>query len=287
MLPFTEKVQGFMGSGEDYNEAEIVIVGLPMDYTVSFRPGARMGPQRIRSVSVCLEEYSVCLDRSLADKKYVDCGDMELPFGNVTESLNRIEIVTAKILADGKLPFFLGGEHLVSYSTIKAVAQKYPDLAVLHFDAHADLRADYLQESLSHATVMRKVVELIGGQNLFQFGIRSGTAEEFAFARRHTNLFVDKLLEPLKTVCQQLGTRPVYVSLDIDLVDPAYAPGTGTPEPGGCSSVEILEAVRLLAGLSIVGFDLVEVSPVYDQNDRTALLAAKIVREAILCFNSR
>jgi len=284
LLPYTERSLGFMGSIEDYSRADAAIVGLPMDYTVSFRPGTRMGPHHIRTVSVGIEEYSVYLGRDLADKKYIDCGDVELPFGNVPESLNRIETVTASILADGKLPLMLGGEHLVSYPVIKAVAKEHPGLAVLHFDAHADLRTDYLGESLSHATVMRKVAELIGGSNLFQFGIRSGTRDEFTYAREHTNLFVDKVLEPLQEVRLQLGKRPVYVSLDIDVVDPAYAPGTGTPEPGGCSAVEILRAIHLLDGLNIVGFDLVEVSPVYDQNDRTSLLAAKIVREAILCF---
>jgi agmatinase len=284
LLPYTERSLGFMGSMEDYSRADVAIVGLPMDYTVSFRPGARMGPHQIRTVSVGLEEYSVYLGRDLADKRYVDCGDVELPFGNVPESLNRIEAVAARILADGKLPLMLGGEHLVSYPVIKAVADRFPGLAVLHFDAHADLRSDYLGESLSHATVMRKVAELIGGRNLFQFGIRSGTRDEFAYARQHTNLYVDQILEPLPEVCQFLGNRPVYVSLDIDVVDPAYAPGTGTPEPGGCSAVEILRAVHQLEKLNVVGFDLVEVAPVYDQNDRTSLLAAKIVREALLSF---
>lgn len=284
MHQFIEKSLGFMGSRERYEEADIVIIGLPMDYTVSFRPGTRMGPQQVRTVSIGLEEYSVYLDRDLADSRYYDAGDVILPFGNVTESLRRIEEVAGQLLADGKKPIFIGGEHLVSYPLVKAVAAKYSDLAVVHFDAHADLREDYLDEVLSHATVIRRICDTIGSRNVYQFGIRSGTREEFAFAKANTNTYVDQMLGPLGQVISALRGRPVYVTLDIDVVDPAYAPGTGTPEPGGCSARDILKAIHQLGELHIVGFDLVEVSPIYDTNDQTALLAAKLVREAILSF---
>ncbi|KNZ70956.1 agmatinase [Thermincola ferriacetica] len=274
----------FMGSATTYEEANTVIIGIPMDFTVSFRPGTRMGPQAVRNVSYGLEEFSFYCAKDLADYSYFDWGDINLPFGNVPGSLDRIEQVVAGVLKDGKFPILIGGEHLVSYPIVKQVYNKYPDLVVLHFDAHADLRADYLGEVWSHATVMRKVAELIGGHNLYQFGIRSGTREELAYARENTNLFMDDVVASLKGAMEEFHNRPVYVTLDIDVIDPAFAPGTGTPEPGGCSSKEIIEAVDLMADLNVVGFDIVEVSPVFDQSERTSLLAAKLIREAILGF---
>jgi agmatinase len=255
-----------------------------MDFTVSFRPGTRMGPQQIRTVSYGIEEYSVYLNRDLADKSYFDLGDMNLPFGNVEGSLTVIEDVTRRLLTDKKFPILLGGEHLVTYPIIKAFKEQYQDLVVIHFDAHADLRLDYAGEPNSHATVMRKVAQMIEPKNLYQFGIRSGTRDEFQYAKENTNMFIDRVIEPLKQIIPILGQRPVYVSLDIDVVDPAYAPGTGTPEAGGCSSREIIEAIHELGAANIVGFDLVEVSPATDQSERTSLLAAKIIREAILSF---
>ncbi|HOV80078.1 MAG TPA: agmatinase, partial [Bacillota bacterium] len=246
MLDFVERHKGFMGSVEDYESAEIVLVGAPMEFTVSFRSGTWQGPQKIRQVSYGLEEYSVDLDRDLAGYSYFDAGDVVLPFGTVGENLRRIGRTAAQILRDGKLPLFLGGEHLISLAVIEAVYKKYPGLAVVHFDAHADLREEYLGERFSHATVMRRVAELIGGKNLYQFGVRSGTREEFEFARSNTNMYIKKLAGPLSGNITLLEGRPVYVSIDIDVVDPAYAPGTGTAEPGGCSAEEILQAVRML-----------------------------------------
>lgn len=284
MLELVERCTGFMGSTDRYDQAQIVLLGAPMDLTVSFRPGTRQGPQKVRQVSFGLEEYSVDLDRDLADYGYYDAGDVSLSFGAAQESLRRIGLAVAEILAGGKFPLVLGGEHLISFAVIKEVAQTYPGLAVVHFDAHADLREEYLGESFSHATVMRRVTELVGGKNLYQFGIRSGTRDEFVFARQHTNLFAGEVVQPLRSVVPDLKGRPVYVSLDIDVVDPAYAPGTGTAEPGGCSVKEIIQAVHLLGELNVVGFDLVEVSPLYDPSERTSLLAAKLVREAILSF---
>lgn len=284
MLDLVERSTGFIGSAGEYERAGIVLVGAPMDITVSFRTGARQGPQQVRQVSQGLEEYSVDLDRDLSEYYYYDAGDVILPFGTVEESLRRISLVAGEILGCGKFPLFLGGEHLISFSVIKEAANTYPGLAVIHIDAHADLRDEYLGECFSHATVMRRVAELIGGKNIFQFGIRSGARDEFEFARNNTNMYLNKVVEPIAENIHQLKGRPVYVSLDIDVVDPAYAPGTGTAEPGGCTSKEIIHAVHLLGQLDVVGFDLVEVSPVYDPSQRTAILAAKLVREAILSF---
>lgn len=287
MFHLLDQYAGFIGSSPDYQSSRLVLVGAPMDFTVSFRAGTRQGPQSIRQVSVGLEEYSVMLDRDLADYTYYDAGDIVLPFGHVAESLARIGMVVEQILRDDKFPLVLGGEHLISLPVIQQVAAKYPGLKLLHFDAHADLREDYMGQTLSHASVIRRAVDLVGGRNVYQFGIRSGTREEFAFAKQNTNLFVGKVLEPLKKVLPELAGHPVHITLDIDVVDPAYAPGTGTAEPGGCSAAEILEAIYLMKDLNVVGFDLVEISPVYDHSERTAILGSKLVREAILAFGPK
>lgn len=273
----------FMGSLENYGEASAVLVGAPMDYTCSFRPGARFGPQRIRQVSTGLEEYSVYLGRSLEEVSFFDSGDLDLPIGNVKESLDIIGKAAEEILSDKKFPIFLGGEHLISVPVIRKVYEKYgDDLVVLHFDAHADLRDSYLGCGDSHASAIRRLMDFMPGKNIMQFGIRSGTREEFSFAVQNTNMYRFDVIEPLRKVIPAIGERPVYVTLDIDVVDPAYANGTGTPEPGGISSRELIEAVLLLKDLNLAGFDLVEVSPPYDASDRTALLAAKVVREILL-----
>jgi agmatinase len=287
LLDLLERGPVFMGSIDNFERSEVVLIGAPMEVTVSFRPGTRKGPEQIRLVSPGLEEYSLDLNRDLADCCYYDAGDVVLSPGTLQESLRRIGAVTAKVLSSSKFPLVIGGEHLVSLAVIKEVARVYPELAVIQLDAHADLREDYLGERYSHATVMRRVADLVGGENIYQLGIRSGTREEIEFGRKHTNLFFNELIQPLQEIIPLLKGRPVYVTLDIDVVDPAYAPGTGAAEPCGCTSREIIRALHLLGGINVVGFDLVEVSPVYDFSERTALLAAKLVREAILSFSRR
>ncbi|TYQ15390.1 UNVERIFIED_CONTAM: agmatinase [Acetivibrio alkalicellulosi] len=273
----------FMSSTDTYEEASIVLVGVPMDFTCSFRPGTRFGPQKIREVSIGIEEYSIYMDRSLNDSFFYDSGDLDLPIGNVEKSLEIIEEAAGEIINDKKFPLFIGGEHLISVPVIKKVYEKYGDeLLLVHFDAHADLRCDYLGCPNSHASAIRRVIDFMPSKNIFQFGIRSGTKEEFDFARNNTNMHTLEVFEPLKASIEKLKGRPVYFTLDIDVVDPAYANGTGTPEPGGVSSNELIKSVNLLKELNIVGFDLVEVSPHYDLSDRTAFLAAKIIRDIIL-----
>ncbi|MFZ5633451.1 MAG: agmatinase [Bacillota bacterium] len=281
---FTETFSGFLGSGEDYQRSSAVILGAPLDQTVSFRPGARHGPRQIRSVSEVLEEYSPRLDRGLGDFMYTDLGDVAVIPGKVEESLERIAQCAGKVFRDGKLLVMLGGEHLVTLPAVRCAAQLYPELAVVHFDAHADLRERYLGMDLSHATVMRRIFEIIGGTRLFQFGIRSGTREEFAFARSSVNFHPGVNTDDALRAAQRLRGKPVYITLDIDVLDPAFAPGTGTPEPGGCTPDQLFSALEAFADLNVIGFDLVEVCPPYDQSERTAILAAKLIREAILLF---
>lgn len=274
----------FMGSAADYRQASLVLLGVPLDATASYRPGARFAPARIRQVSEALEEYSPVLDRELAECPFYDAGDVLLPLGNLEESLARTEAVVSGVLADGKFPLIIGGDHLVTLPAVKAVFRRYPGLAVVQLDAHADLRDEYLGQKLSHATVVRRVVEVVGGQNVFQLGIRSVTREELLFARSNTRLLTEEILPLIDRLEGELKGRPIYLTVDIDVLDPAFAPGTGTPEPGGRTPGELFAALYRLAGLEVVGMDLVEVCPPYDHAEITSLLAAKVVREAVLSF---
>lgn len=283
-LVWLERKAIFMGSADCLAESDRVILGLPMDFTTSFRPGTRMAPYRIREVSEAVEEYSIYQDRSLEEISYYDAGDVQIPFGNVPQSLERMEVTARELLSMHKKIFSIGGEHLVSLPIIKAYKEIHPELVVIQMDAHADLREDYLGEVLSHACVMNHVVKLLGDKNLFQLGIRSGTREELQYARRCSNLYLDEFLSALPEVKQKIGNRPVYITVDIDVLDPAFAPGTGTPEAGGISSRDLIKALLDLSSLNVVGFDLVEISPPHDIADNSSILGAKIIREALLAY---
>ncbi|WP_059171809.1 agmatinase [Bacillus sp. FJAT-27445] len=286
-MRFDEAYSGnvFIKSHPNFEESKAVLYGMPMDWTVSYRPGSRFGPARIREVSIGLEEYSPYLDRELDDVKYFDAGDIPLPFGNPKRSLDIIEEFVDKVLAEGKFPLGMGGEHLVSWPVMKAVYKKHPDLAIIHMDAHTDLREEYEGEPLSHSTPIRKIAELIGPTNVYSFGIRSGMKEEFDWAKNagmHISKF--EVLEPLKQILPKLAGRPVYVTIDIDVLDPAHAPGTGTVDAGGITSRELLASIHEIARsqVNVVGADLVEVAPIYDNSEQTANTASKLIREMLL-----
>jgi agmatinase len=287
LMKFDEAYSGnvFIKSHPNYEESEAVIYGMPMDWTVSYRPGSRFGPGRIREVSIGLEEYSAYLDRELEEVKYFDAGDIPLPFGNPQRSIEMIEDYIDQLLADGKYPLGMGGEHLVSWPVMKAMYKKYPDLAIIHMDAHTDLRDEYEGEPLSHSTPIKKIADLIGPTNVYSFGIRSGMKEEFQWAKE-VGMHISKfdVLEPLKEVLPKLAGRPVYVTIDIDVLDPAHAPGTGTVDAGGITSKELLASIHEIAksDVRVVGSDLVEVAPIYDHSEQTANTASKIIREMIL-----
>ncbi len=274
----------FMGGAREFAACQKVILGVPMDSTTSFRPGTRMAPFRVREVSEGLEEYSIYQQRSLDEIDYYDAGDIIIPYGNIAESMRRIQAVCRYFLSQGKRVFCIGGEHLLSLALVKAYRAVYPDLMVIQMDAHADLRDDYLGEKLSHATVMRRIAEEIGGKNLLQLGIRSATREEMDYASQNTCMYLDRVISAVDEVKDKIGQRPVYLSLDIDVLDPAFAGGTGTPEAGGITSRELLQVLHSLAELKIVGFDLVEISPPLEIGDNTSILGAKIMREALLAF---
>ncbi|WP_144512048.1 agmatinase [Bacillus sp. FJAT-22090] len=286
-MRFDEAYSGnvFIKSKPSYDKAQAVIYGMPMDWTVSYRPGSRFGPQRIREVSIGLEEYSPYLDRELDDVNYFDAGDIPLPFGNAEKSIDLIAGFIRQLMQDGKIPVGMGGEHLVSWPVMKTVADNYKDLAIIHMDAHTDLRVEYEGEPLSHSTPIRKIAEYIGPKNVYSFGIRSGMKEEFDWAKEN-GMHISKfdVLEPLKEILPTLAGRPVYVTIDIDVLDPAHAPGTGTVDCGGITSRELLASIHAIAnsGVNVVGFDLVEVAPIYDSSEQTANTASKLLREMIL-----
>lgn len=287
-MRFDEAYSGnvFIRSHQNYEESQAVIYGMPMDWTVSFRPGSRFGPARIREVSVGLEEYSPYLDRLLEEVKYFDAGDIPLPFGNVEGSIDAIRSFVSKVLADNKMPIGLGGEHLVTWPVIQAMYEKYKDLVIFHFDAHTDLRDSYEGYPYSHSTPIKKACDLMGGKNVYSFGIRSGLKEEFEWAKENMHLYKFDVLEPVKKVLPTIGNRPIYLTIDIDVLDPSAAPGTGTTEAGGITSRELLDTIHFMAqnGANVVGCDLVEVAPIYDNSEMTQIVASKMVRELILGF---
>ena len=280
-------IETFIGCDAAYDDAGIVIFGAPFDSTTSYRPGARFGSAAIRHESYGLETYSPYLDRDLEDVNIFDSGDIELPMGSATMALDAISERTAQILRDGKLPLMLGGEHLVTLGAVREVVKQYPDLHIIHFDAHADLRNDYLGVQLSHACVLRRCHELVGDGHIHQFGIRSGERTEFQWARQgHTDLH-PFTFDGLEAVVSQLAEAnlPVYFTIDLDVLDPSIFPGTGTPEAGGVSYSQLREALTLVANhLHIVACDVNELAPMLDPSGVSTAVACKVVRELLLCL---
>ena len=275
----------FIGCDCEYEAAKTVIFGAPFDSTTSYRPGTRFGSKAIRSESFGIETYSPYQDKDLLDYAIFDAGDPELCIGNVDTALAQIEELTAEILADGKRPFMLGGEHSVTLGAVTAVYNKYKDLYIIQFDAHADLRDDYLGVKKSHACVMRRCWEMVGDGHIYQFGIRSGEREEFRFAAEHTKM--NKFdLDGIEKAVEELQGKNVYLTIDMDVMDPSIFPGTGTPEAGGVQFMELLEAVLKLKGLNIVGADINELSPQYDPSGVSTAVACKLLREILLMLEN-
>ena len=280
-------IETFIGCESDYGDADMVIFGAPFDSTTSYRPGARFGSSAMRHESFGLETYSPYQNRDLTDYKIFDGGDLELCFGNSKTALADIENCTEHILADHKIPVLLGGEHLVTLGSVQAVYKKYPEMHILHFDAHADLRDEYLGEPLSHACVMRRCHDLLGDGRIHQFCIRSGEREEFLFAKAHTDFhpFDFTGLEPLVCALEESRT-PVYLTIDLDCLDPSVFPGTGTPEAGGVSFLQFLKAIVSAGRLNIVGADVNELAPMLDASGASTAAACKVLRELLLSIGS-
>ncbi len=280
-----KNVINFIGCEAEYEEADIVIFGVPFDSTTSYRPGTRFGSQAIRNESYGLETYSPYQDKDLTDYKIFDSGDLELAIGDTESVLNEIANRTKTILEDNKLPFMLGGEHLVTLGAVREAVKKYPDLHIVHFDAHADLREDYLGVKLSHACVLRRCWELLGDDRIYQFGIRSGDREEFKWAKQGHVHMQKYDFSGLSEVVEKLYGKPVYFTIDLDVLDPSIFPGTGTPEAGGVGFPDLLQAVNWVAeSLNIVGCDVNELSPSCDLSGVSTAVACKVVRELLLAL---
>lgn len=272
----------FIGFDNEFEESQIVLFGAPFDGTTSFRPGTRFAPNIMRNDSFGLETYSPYLNKDLEDYMLFDSGDLDFPFGNPQRIIDMIKEHSKTIVNAGKIPFMIGGEHLVTLGSVQSVYEKYNDLHIIHLDAHADLREDYMGQKLSHATVLRRCHDFLGDGRIHQFGIRSGTKEEFTWAKDHVDMHPFSL-DGLKEVIDELKDKPVYITIDLDVLDPSIFPGTGTIEPGGINFLELIGAFKEFSRLNnIVGMDAVELSPHYDQSGMSTAVACKVIREMAL-----
>ena len=276
-----KNIETFLGCEAAYQDARIVLFGAPFDSTTSYRPGTRFASRTMRAESYGLETYSPYLDLDMEDASVFDGGDLELCFGDTEKALGDIERFTREVLADNTLPLMLGGEHLVTLGALRAMADRYPELHILHLDAHTDLREEYLGARLSHASVMKRAGDILGDDRIWQFGIRSGTREEFCWAEKHTHLHKFGF-QGLEAALVALRGVPVFFTIDLDVLDPSVFPGTGTPEAGGVTFDALRQVVDRVARLNIVGADIVELSPHYDASGASTAVALKVLRELLL-----
>lgn len=283
-----KNIETFISCDSEYGDAKIVLFGAPFDSTTSYRPGARFGSRAIRSESFGIETFSPYQNRDLTDIQVFDSGDMELSIGDTSRVIDDIYDRARTILNDGKLPLLIGGEHLVSFGAVKAAAEIYPELRIIHFDAHADLRDDYMGVKLSHACVMRRCWELLGDNRIFQFGVRSGDREEFLWGSENhvkTHMFD---FGGLEETIESIEGKPVYLTIDLDVIDPSEFPGTGTPEAGGVSFLQLIESImQVCTGAQVVACDVNELCPAYDPSGISTAAACKIVRELLLALNTK
>jgi agmatinase len=274
----------FLFCDSEYDESNTVIFGAPFDGTTSFRPGTRFAPNVMRNESYGLELYSPYQDDELSNYKIFDAGDLEPTIGNVKAMIDRIEEFSTKVANDGKVPVMIGGEHSLAVGPITALAQKYPDLHILHFDAHTDLRDTYYDHKYSHANVLYRAWEMLGDNRIFQFGIRSGERAEFEWAKKHVvqNKYNTNGLDEALAIVKD---KPVYITIDYDVLDPSVFPGTGTPEAGGISFQELLDAILKFKGLNVVGADVMELAPHYDPTGASTAVACKVLRELLMSIS--
>ena len=283
---FKRNLQVFQSCDKEYKDSSVVIFSSPMDATCSFRPGTRFAGPAIRQDSIGMEWYSPYFNMDLKDYGTCDIGDLDLPMGDVEKDLKEISRVTSLILKDGNKTMMIGGEHLVTLGTIREYVKKYKDLNIIHFDAHTDLREEFLGRELSHATVLRKCYDLLEGGTIYQFGIRSGDRSEFEWAKTHIHQHLFDT-EGLDEAIEALKDKPVYITIDLDVLDPSVFPGTGTPEAGGITFKELEAAILKMRKLNnIVGADMVELSPDYDTSHVSTQVACKVLRELVLLLHS-
>ena len=269
---------------------DFAIAGAPFD-TASFRSGSRFGPNAIRNISAMMKPNNVIMQVNIMDGlKGGDIGDFNVTPGYIHPTYQAIEEGVANILKENACPIVLGGDHSITLAELRAVAKKYGPVALVHFDSHSDLCDEVFGQKYNHGTPFRRALEenLIDASHSIQVGMRGSLydpdehkmAAELGMKLIPAHKVREMGLETLiKTILERVGDKPCFLTFDIDFVDPAYAPGTGTPEVGGFTSLEALDLVRKIKDLNFVGFDLVEVLPAYDHGEITAYLAANIVFE--------
>ena len=262
------------------------ILGCPLDVTSTFRGGSGEAPNAIRAASESIETYSPLLDRDLSDHPFADLGDVSLPGDSLDEALAEIEKAAGEVLRGGALPLCIGGEHTVTLPILKALIGAGKEFVVLHLDAHTDLRSSYEGSFVNHATVMRRIVDIIAAGSLIQLGIRSGTREEFEWMRANGTL-MQWIPGSEKKLLHRIGGRPVYLTLDLDVLDPACFPGTGNPEAGGWSYQDLERLLLVLKRVNFIGADVVELVPALDPSLIATIAASKIVRELLLILGER
>ena len=278
---------------EDVTRADIAVVGVPFDSGVSYRPGARFGPAHVREASRLLRPYNPVQDvEPFSSQQVVDAGDIAANPFNITEAVAQIQAAAAELSADGKRLVVIGGDHTIALPLLRVVAERHGPVAVLHFDAHLDTWDTYFGAPVTHGTPFRRASEegLIDLTASLHVGIRGPLYsredlrddERLGFAIIASHEFeTDGLPRAIERMLARLGDRPVYLSIDIDVLDPAHAPGTGTPEAGGMTSRELLAMIRALRGVNLVGADVVEVAPAYDHAQITAVAASHVAYEII------
>lgn len=284
MTPFDSEGGIFMGSRRDPAGCRVGLFGVPYDGTTSFRPGTRFGPAAIREVSQGLETYCPQLNLDLEDLAYADLGAVDIPFGAPEPVVNAVQRATTAVLDLGLHPLMLGGEHSISSGAVAAVANQHPDLVLVQLDAHADLREEWLGAHHSHACAMRRCLEVLPSQTLFQLAIRSGTREEFTELQESGRLMPS--IDALQQALSPLKGKPIYLTVDLDWFDPAVLPGTGTPEPGGFLWRDFAAVVDVLRGHRLVAADVVELAPQLDSSGVSSVLAAKVTRSLILLMGA-
>jgi agmatinase len=269
-------------------DARVILFGIPFEGLVNLRRGADRGPRDLRIASDSIETYSPELDRDLEDLAIADLGDCELGSGSPREQLDRARQQVADFWRPGRLPVMLGGDHTATLPVIEVLAPAIPELRILQLDAHPDLREEFLGERFNYASALARVMDVVAPDRVYQVGMRTGAREEYE--KKAPHLYPAHVVHPVeavRTLLPELGRHPLYVTIDIDVLDPSEAPGTGAPEPCGLRTADLIEIIRLLAPCRIVGMDLMEVAPGFDPSGRTAITASWILREAILSWWGR
>jgi agmatinase len=267
-------------------DARIVIYGIPFEGRVNLRKGADSGPLDLRRASDSIETYSPFLDRDLDDLPMADIGDCEMPDGAAPrEQLDAARDEIRAWWKPGLIPYMLGGDHTATVPVIEAIAPAFPDLRILQLDAHPDLREEFLGERYNYASAMARVMDTVSPERVYQVGIRTGAREEYVRRRpRFFPAFAVHPVEAVRTILPELRGQPLYVTIDVDVLDPSEAPGTGSPEPGGLRVPELIEIVRMLGECNVIGGDLVEVTHAWDPSGRTGIAASWVIRESLLTW---